>query len=139
MNESIRFSVQLPPRGLRRNSETSKHNWRAKLKDEYSEAVWCAARTMTPGAAAVHVMVREDHVPWEKAHLTLVWKHAGVAPDHDNALSSLKVLVDCIHTRGRRPLGIVVDDSPEHLTIELTTRKVAHRAEEGVDVSITRG
>ncbi len=129
MTDVIRFAVPLPPPGLRRNRETMNHGARAKLKDEYSERVWCAGRdASTPEDG------RRDGWCWYRAHLRLTWKHAGVAPDHDNALASLKVLIDCLHTKGRRPLGIVIDDSPDHLTVELKTRKVAHRPDEGVDV-----
>lgn len=126
----IEFFVPLPHRALRVNSRTQARGWRAKLKNDYQEQVWCAGHT------GIRVEGGLDE-PWGRARLTLEWRHAGVAPDPDNALASLKPLIDVLHTRSNRPLGIVVDDSPEHLTIEpVRCVKVAHRNLECVYVEI---
>ncbi len=139
----IAFLVPLPPRALRRNTATVERenpkpgqskrrsvHWseRAALKRQYQEDVWCAG------------YVRGGRgCPWERARLTLEWRHAGIAPDQDNALASLKSLIDVLHCKSNRPLGIVVDDSPEHLRIEpVQCVKVKHRADEGVYVEIEK-
>jgi hypothetical protein len=140
MSERIEFTVGLPPRGLRVNSATRVTGWRAALKHQYQMDVWCAGResTFVPGRGA---MVDFDFQmkPLDRAVLRLTWKHAGVAPDQDNALASLKSLIDVLHTKSNRPLGIIVDDSPECLRIEpVTLEKVRHRVDEGVVVVIER-
>jgi hypothetical protein len=83
--------------------------------------------------------LRHHPWPWEKAHVRLTWRHAGVAPDTDNALASCKALIDVLKATGPRPLGIFRDDSPDCMTVSLTTRKVAHRKDEGIDVEVIRG
>lgn len=128
----LRFEVPLPPRGLRVNRATGCVGWRASLRRAYQEEVWCAGRTACDAHAP-------GQPPWERARLRLTWHHAGVAPDADNALASLKALIDVLHTRSARPLGIVVDDAPEHLQIErVQMAKVRRRAEERVRVEVAR-
>ncbi len=149
MSETIRFECPLPPRGLRRNSlalrrdsQKQTHGIRAKLAREYQEQVWCAGHMVGPSSLG-HLTVAlpgfwQDDLPWERAALLLTWRHAGVAPDEDNALASLKPLIDVLHSRGARPLSLVVDDSPAHLSIRCVTEKVRSRKEEGVVVELTR-
>lgn len=134
--EMIRFECPLPPRALRRNSETRNSGWRAALVREYQEQVWCAGATGHSGGGPV--CPRCQGPPWERAVLLLTWRHAGVAPDEDNALASLKACVDVLGTKGARPLGLIVDDSPAHLSIRCVTEKVRTRAEEGVVVELTK-
>lgn len=141
----ITFEAPLPPRGLRANHATHINAYRARLVREYQEAVWCAGWQalidqthidLSPGRRPDDAFGSAAR-PWEYARLSIQWRHAGVAPDADNALASLKALIDVLHTRSQRPLGIVVDDSPAHLVIErVELVKVRHRAEEGVRVSI---
>ena len=136
----VRFSVELPPRGLRTNSRAQNRGWRAALTREYAEAVWIAGYASI--TKAVREKAREPRAvvvlgnPWEKAHLTLTWKHAGVAPDRDNVIHNCKALIDVLHARSKRPLSLVVDDSPAHLTIEAFTEKVRRRVDECVVVEL---
>jgi hypothetical protein len=144
MAEVIRFAAPLPPVKLRRNSATHQHNYRAALVREYQETVWCGGWSKIVGAWHEHRegisgSIHGHHLPWEKAHVRLTWRHAGVAPDTDNALASCKALIDVLKATGPRPLGLFIDDSPEHMTVELTTCKVAKRTDEGVDVEVIRG
>ncbi len=138
--ETIEFTVPLPPVALRRNRETVVKGYRAKLVREYQEQVWCAGResTFVPGTG-VHEDFDFKRRPWAKARLRLEWRHAGVAPDPDNAQASLKPLIDVLHTRSNRPLSIIVNDTPDCLTIEpVACVKVAHRSHECVRVTIER-
>lgn len=138
MRDVITFTVPLPPRGLRVRSRTQHTGYRAKLVREYQEQVWIAG----DGGIADYAFDRADEdetMPWEYARLTLAWHHVGVAPDADNALASCKALIDVLHTRSKRPLGIVFDDSPTHLRIErVALVKAAHRHEERVEVRVER-
>ena len=132
--QTVRFTVGLPPVGLRRNRETRSHNYRAALVREYQEQVWIGAWN----DPATNRFLANGDRPWDRAHVSLVWKHHRMGPDQDNALSSLKALLDVLHSRSPRPLGIVVDDSPAHMTVELRTQKVRSKAEEGILVTIVR-
>ena len=64
--------------------------------------------------------------PFQKAHV-VIERHSVGAPDYDNLVGGGKQLIDCLTTpvmgkggrqRNRRGLGIIVDDSPDHLTAE---------------------
>jgi hypothetical protein len=133
VSEVIWFSAPLPPVGLRRNSQTPKHGYRAALVREYQEQVYCEGAN-----ASLDFANAFPDKPWEKAHMRLVWRHAGVGPDHDNALRWLDPLIRVCTTGGERSLGIVVSDVPECLTVQLETEKVRSRNQEGVIVEIVR-
>lgn len=139
---AISFLAPLPPYGLRRNSQYRSGAALKRLKDEYSEQVWCAGRqakriSLRPvhGTVSWTGMEYEDE-PWERAHVRLEWRHHRVGPDRDNALASCKTLIDTLTTKGRRPLGIVLDDTPERLTVEIDVVRVRSKAEEGVYVTV---
>jgi Holliday junction resolvase RusA-like endonuclease len=126
----IEFACPLPPRGLRTRSRTQHTGYRSKLVREYQEEVWIA------GHQQQAVSVRP---PWAKARLRLTWCYASNPPDADNALASLKHLIDVLHTKSKRPLGIIVDDRADCLTIErVELEKVAHRHEERILVRIEK-
>ena len=128
MAEAIRFLAPLPPVALRRNRETRSHNWRAALIREYQEAVWIAGADHRG----------DDPYCWWAARLRLTWRHHRQGPDHDNALASCKPLIDVLHCQSKRSLGLVWDDGPEHLAVELRTEKVQRKQDEGVLVEIER-
>ena len=143
--ERITFLCPLPPHGLRRNTQYRSPQALGRLKDEYSEAVWCAywsggatwtKATTVLGEGWLYKGLSGVRYPWQRAHLRLVWLHHRQGPDPDNALASCKALIDTLTTRGRRPLGLVVDDGPEHLTVELRVEKVRQKAWEGVWVEL---
>lgn len=138
MTETIRFEVPLPPGPLRRNRETAHRGYRSKLIREYQEQVWCAAKGNHGPQRFGECPMCDGDMPWPRAHLRLTWRHHRVGPDVDNALASCKWLIDVLKATGPRPLGIVQDDSPEHLTVKLTTEKVRSKAEECVVVEIAR-
>ena len=166
MSESIRFVAPLPPVALRRNSETTHKGYRSKLVREYQEQVWCAGwgevgspckdqdgmvytsqfttrnRMVLRGWGGVTTGAGDPteyiFLPWEKAHLVLTWRHHRQGPDHDNALASLKPLIDVLKATGPRPLGIFVDDNPDCLTIDIKTEKVSKKQDEGVVVEVSR-
>lgn len=66
-------------------------------------------------------------VPFQKARV-VIERHSVGTPDYDNLVGGGKQLIDCLTTpvisksggcqRNRRGLGIIVDDSPYHLTAE---------------------
>ena len=142
MADVIRFTVPLPPPALRGNSRA---HWakRKKAADEYSEDVWAAFNA---------VPTRVDDCPhctgpWETAHVTYVWKYAGVAPDHSNLGQHTKYLQDIIccapklspaqaQKYKRWHLGIVENDAG--IEAEYHMEKVAHRKDEAVEVTIRR-
>lgn len=66
------------------------------------------------------------HEPFQKARV-VIERHSVGTPDYDNLVGGGKPLIDCLTTpvmgkggrqRNKRGLGIVVDDSPAHLTAE---------------------
>ena len=135
MTESITFTCPLPPGPLRRNRETRSNGYRAALIREYQEQVWCswgASHETRPGCCDI------PGAPWERVKVTLVWRHHRMGPDEDNALASCKWLLDVIKATGPRPLAIVVDDSPAHMTVTLRTEKVRTKEAEGVLVTVER-
>ena len=67
-------------------------------------------------------------VPFQKARV-VIERHSVGTPDYDNLVGGGKQLIDCLTTpvigksgrqrnRNRRGLGIIVDDSPDHLAAE---------------------
>ena len=149
MSETITFTCPLPPIALRRNRETRSNGYRAALIREYQEQVWCAfhARHVVPNDYGHDVSYCNTSqlrfkggrgYPWERAKVTLTWRHHRAGPDEDNALASCKWLLDVLKATGPRPLGIVVDDSAAHMTVSLTTEKVRRKEDEGVIVTVER-
>lgn len=135
MSDVIVFLAPLPPMGLRRNRQYKNNYGLMRLKDAYAEEVWCiGAQAMDEQHGGTPMLGR----PWNRARLTLTWRHYHAGPDPDNALASCKALIDTLHTKGRRPLGIVVDDSPEHLETRIVVEKVRGKEREGVLVRIER-
>jgi hypothetical protein len=132
--QTVTFLAPLPPPALRANSRTANHNYRAALVREYAEAVWCAGNAAMADGPRGNAWV--FNYGWERAHVRLVWRHHRQGPDVDNALASLKPLIDVLHTQGARPLGIFRDDSPDCMSIAIGTEKVMTRAEEGVLVEV---
>ena len=136
--DTITFTVSLPPPSIRRNSETKKHAYRAKLIREYQETVWCAGyEVWSRSVPAQHRSTPERlrwH-PWPKAHVHYVWKSIQQT-DEDNIIANCKPILDVIKSTGNRPLGIIGDDKHAQVTCEW--QKAAHKADECVIVEIEK-
>ena len=150
MTEEISFTVPgLAPASWSGNSRV---HWskRHRDADEYAERVWCAywsdEGTWQEGGGPDEgyysgpISVRHEVCKastWARAHLTLVQR--AVRPrDHDNFLASFKAGLDSLTTKGKRPLGIILDDTPECLSIEVRTERVKHKRDECVLVTLRR-
>lgn len=143
--DAVRFTVPgLAPASWSGNSRV---HWRKRHADgdEYAERVWTAgyAAPLWPKAVRhLRMSLRRrleqaPLLPWPKAHLTLTQR--AVRPrDHDNFLASFKPGLDTLTTKGKRPLGIIVDDTSACLSIEVRTERVKHRKDEGVLVELVR-
>ena len=128
MSDVIEFFVcGLPPQSTSPNGRASWHK-RHRDGDEYAARVWTADRCAG---------VRDEQEPWERAHLTLT-QHAIRLRDHDNFYASFKPGQDTLTTKGKRPLGIVVDDTPECLSVTLLAQRVYTKADEGVHIRLER-
>ena len=156
MTEEISFTVPgLAPASWNGNSRV---HWskRHRDADEYGERVWLAGhRALYPGCRSkapermfydwrnqqtvtgTTASPRVVFIPWTKAHLTLV-QRACRPRDHDNFLASFKPGLDTLTTKGKRPLGIILDDTPECLSIEVRTERVKHKRDEAVVVTLRR-
>jgi hypothetical protein len=78
--------------------------------------------------------------PIERAHVLIERRAPGTVPDDDGATGGCKGLLDCLlvmHPK-RRPygLGILRDDSPAHMTLEVRALRVPG-ADKGTLVVIT--
>ena len=150
MGEIIRFDVGLPPKALRRNSETRNVHHKARLVREYQEQVWCAGSDaqfhydnrridtcfksgrIDPKKRAEWNTGRQ---PWERAHVKYTWRSTHPT-DADNIVASMKPALDVLKGTGPRPLGIIVEDGPG-ITVEGVWEK-ARKADEGVLIEILR-
>ena len=78
--------------------------------------------------------------PLPRAHVRIERRAPGTIPDQDGATGGCKGLIDCLLPMDakRRPygLGILRDDSPAHMTLEVRTVRVPS-AEKGTLVLIT--
>jgi hypothetical protein len=133
---------------------TNNTAYRAKLVREYQEQVWCEGSDavfrfdnqridMCMKSGRIDPKKRAEwnagRIPWDRATLTLTWRHHRVGPDADNALASCKPLIDVLKATGPRPLGIFVDDSPDCLEImPMRVEKVASKSGEGIVIEIER-
>lgn len=148
INESqmVKFSVALPPKALRRNSETRNHNYRAALVREYQEAVWCAGQPATDAITAYkngtespsdryQKIVARHRAPWPRARVHYVW-HSTHRCDEDNIIASMKPALDVLKATGPRPLRIIQDDAGA--VVSASWRKVQRRADEHVEIEIVR-
>lgn len=145
--ERIEFTVPgLAPASWSGNSRA---HWRKRHADgdEYAEWVWCAGnpvinRYLVSEVNGVGVGIwlplsPSATMPWARARLTLVQR--AVRPrDVDNFLSSFKPGLDALTTKGKRALGIVLDDTPECLSVEVRTERVSKKADECVLVRVER-
>lgn len=143
--ETIRFLAPLPPRGLRRNSETRNDGYLRQLKREYSEAVWAAWYE-----DAVLNGTRILSAPaWERVHLALTWRSVRQPPDVDNVAGTCKVLIDILRCQqpqdskdsGRYWLGLIANDDPAcvlSVTPQVEKLHPSRREAEGVLVTIRR-
>ena len=117
MSESVTFTVALPPKEL---SPNARAHWRSKnvAKQAYAEEVWIAGRQSHEDSPNCRQCAIEEAggMPWWWAAVHLV-KHSTHETDTDNVIASCKVLIDCLTTKGTRPLGIVEDDGPGHMTV----------------------
>ena len=133
MTEEISFTVPgLAPASWSGNSRA---HWskRHRDADEYAERVVCAVLEQDGGP----FLIPMTEEPWPKAHLTLVQR--AIRPrDHDNFLASFKPGLDTLTTKGKRPLGIILDDTPECLSIEVRTERVKHKRDECIVVTLRR-
>lgn len=124
---TVSFTVSLPPSTL---SPNSRAHWATRHRDadEYQQAVWLAGRGCVAEATGS---------PWQRAQLELV-QYAVRPRDHDNFLASAKPLIDVLHLSGRRSLGLLVDDSPEHLSITVASVRVKRMVDQQVVVKLRR-
>lgn len=82
----------------------------------------------------------QGRVPMERARVTVTRYSLGVADD-DNVAASIKPLVDLLLVRNKThpsSVGLVVDDSPDHMDIRWGVVRVATRVEQRTEVLIEK-
>lgn len=99
------------------------HMARYRWGEAWKEEVWTAFRS--------YPQIWSYGFPWERAIIT-VTLHAVQLPDMDNAMASMKPVVD-----GLKGLAIK-DDSPDRCEIRIRLQKVTTKNQEHVSVHITR-
>lgn len=135
MTETIRFTVGLPPSGLRANRRTRHINYGAKLKREYAEVVWCAGNVAMAEGQRGNAWV--FNYGWERATVRYTW-HSTHPMDQDNIIATMKPALDVLKAHGPRPLGIIRDDSPDCVSVSATWQKAATRKDERVEIEVER-
>lgn len=108
-----------------------RQHWRERLRDTRALAWEVRAALGRRGVPAV---------PLERARVVIERRTAGTQPDHDGLVGGIKGLLDCLlpcHEK-RRPygLGLVRDDSPQHLDLVVKGVRVARKADAGMLVTI---
>lgn len=131
----ITFRVSLPPPELRGNSRAH-HIVRNRAADAYSEAIYEAyADSSDWQGTPLWLML-------PAASVVYVWHYAGARPDIDNIARGVKVLQDTIcgapanGGRNRWYLGLIDDDGAIE-PVTFRRQKVAHRADEAIEITIT--
>ena len=150
MADAVTFTCPLPPKEL---SPNARAHWRAKnaAKQAYAEQVWIAGNEakdewtdistlFRPGLfkrahGLSSVRMRVDREPWTWAAVHLV-KHSTHETDQDNIIAACKTLIDCLSTKGTRPLGIFEDDKRVSVTAEWKRERV--RSKGRIEVIVTR-
>lgn len=83
---------------------------------------------------AVRLMKRSlPKLPLEHAKLRITFFQIKTA-DQDNCYGSAKILVDALKVNGGA--GVIVDDSPKHVEIEVGQTKVSHMKDEHVEIEV---
>lgn len=104
-------------------------HWRARGKYQRSLSAEIASKVPNlPGRQ-----------PFERAHMTVSRFSVGVEPDEDGLVGGTKPLRDCLLIRSARHpdgLGILVDDSPAHLTVSVKAIRCRTRKEQRTEVVI---
>ena len=151
MSGTIAFLVPLPPPELHSNPKTWRTDrsgkkrrvpphWteKVKAKQAYSADVWTAwqFRDRRSGPTAPPA--------WTRARIVYEWRYCGNAPDEQNLGANLKALTDILcmapnnglQRNNTTYLGLVEDD--KGLEPHYTMKRVAHRTDEGVYVTLVR-
>ena len=98
---------------------------RRKLKSNYA---WEMLSQMKPLAKPGSIITGPG---FETAHITIT-RYAVQLLDPDNLPASMKIPIDAL-----RLAGVIVDDSPAHITLEVTQQRVNHRKEQRVEIEVT--
>jgi Holliday junction resolvase RusA-like endonuclease len=124
---SIRVELPLPPQVL---SPNKRPHWRTKA----------AAVSQYRGVAKIAAMIavgtdrkafEAAQFPWGCATAQVHWFHAGIQPDRDNVLSSLKSAFDGIADSG------VIGNDRELIHLPVQFYKVS-KDEQGVIITVTK-
>lgn len=77
--------------------------------------------------------------PFQRA-LVVIERYALQTPDRDGLIGGCKALIDCLLAPSKRHptgLGLVQDDKPEVMQLEVHAIRVPHRAEQRTVITIT--
>lgn len=89
---------------------TYRHYWKyRKLVISIAEEIWVATRGMMPPEPYQDAAVRVE-------------RHSSREPDIDNLYASVKPVLDALQPLSKRHpygLGIIVDDSPRHISLDV--------------------
>lgn len=100
---------------------------KAKWGAAWKEAVWGAWLEQRP---------RMTKIPLEFAKIT-VFLHVVTLMDYDGAYNAVKPLLDALKVKDG--IGIIIDDSPKYIDLEVKQIKTAHRVDEHVSIQIDAG
>lgn len=71
-------------------------------------------------------------LPVQRAQIVITRMTCGKEPDPDNLTASAKLLLDAL-----RDAGVIVDDSPEHITLDVQWQRSMKRNQQGTRVVVT--
>ncbi len=120
----VEITLPWPPHSLSANGS---HSWQARYRETQRRGY----------GETVHYLLREQMFepshPYERIAIEPTYCYCGKAPDADNAISWLKLVIDVI-----KRFGIVADDSPEHVfVLPAEYERVQHRDDRALKVRIT--
>lgn len=124
--EVIKLKIRRPTITL---NELMRLHWRARGK--------LAASISAELAAQIPPQWRGRR-PMERASVTIT-RYSVAEPDYDGAVGGTKLAIDCLLPYSRRHphgLGLVLDDSPQHMTMRVVTVLVPHRCEQRTEILI---
>lgn len=102
---------------------------------------WRARRTLA--ASISSELARQlplGLAPFDRACVTIT-RYSVQEPDYDGAVGGAKLLIDCLLPLSRRHphgLGLVLDDSPDHMKQHVVTVVVATHREQRTEILIER-
>lgn len=109
------------------------HNMSNQRLHWATKSIWAKAWKEEVGWAFIAQRNKLWKLPLAHAHITINL-HTTKFMDYDGAYTSIKPILDALKVNGG--VGVIVDDSNKYIDLNVEQIKVAHRADEHVEILI---